>query len=106
MIIGIGNIIHNLGLVDFKNINKSNYGFDWAIEAHSKINGFLNEKNYQPLIDYAKQGKAFQLAIPTAEHYLPMIYTLGLQVKSDKMLLFNDELMAGSLSMTSIKLSE
>jgi 4,5-DOPA dioxygenase extradiol len=106
LIIGSGNIIHNLGLVDFRNINKPNYGFDWAIEAHSKINGYLREKNYQPLIDYAKQGKAFQLAIPTAEHYLPMIYTLGLQVKGDKMMLFNDELMAGSLSMTSIKLSE
>ena len=106
LIIGSGNIIHNLGLVDFRNMNKPNYGFDWAIEAHSKINGFLNEKNYQPLIDYAKQGKAFQLAIPTPEHYLPMIYTLGLQVKNDKMMLFNDELMAGSLSMTSIKLSE
>jgi len=106
LIIGSGNIIHNLGLVDFRNMNKPNYGFDWAMEAHSKINGYLSDRNYQPLIDYSKQGKAFQLAIPTAEHYLPMIYTLGLQVKSDKMLLFNDELMAGSLSMTSIKLSE
>jgi 4,5-DOPA dioxygenase extradiol len=106
LIIGSGNIIHNLGLVDFRNMNKPNYGFDWAIEAHSKINGYLREKNYQPLVDYAKQGKVFQLAIPTPEHYLPMIYTLGLQVKGDKMMLFNDELMAGSLSMTSIKLSE
>jgi len=106
LIIGSGNIIHNLGLADFRNMNKPNYGFDWAIETHAKVNGFLNDENYQPLIDYAKQGKAFQLAIPTAEHYLPMIYTLGLQVKSDKMLLFNDELMAGSLSMTSIRLSE
>jgi 4,5-DOPA dioxygenase extradiol len=106
LIIGSGNIIHNLGLVDFRNMNNPNYGFDWAIEAHSKINGYLREKNYQPLVDYAKQGKAFQLAIPTPEHYLPLIYTLGLQVKSDKMMLFNDELMAGSLSMTSIKLSE
>lgn len=102
LIIGSGNIIHNLGLVDFQNFHKDNYGFDWAVEARAGINGYLQSGNYQPLIDYRKQPKAYQLAIPTPDHYLPLLYTLGLQQKGESLRLFNDKLVAGSLSMTSV----
>jgi 4,5-DOPA dioxygenase extradiol len=105
LIIGSGNIVHNLGLVDFKNFNKDNYGFDWAIEAREFVNDKLRNGNYEALINYNKQSKAMQLAIPTPEHFLPLIYTLGLQEKTDKLSLFNDKLLAGSLSMTSVKLA-
>jgi len=44
------------------------------------------------------------LAVPTPEHYLPLLYTLGLKDKGDDLSLFNDKLLAGSLSMTSLKL--
>jgi 4,5-DOPA dioxygenase extradiol len=104
LIIGSGNIIHNLRLADFPNINKDNYGYDWAIEAKEKINGYLVNGNYQPLLDYEKQSKALKLAIPTPDHYLPLIYTLGLQQKGETISLFNDKLVAGSLSMTSLKI--
>ena len=104
LIIGSGNIIHNLGLVDFANMHKDNYGYEWAIEAHSHINKYLHENNHEPLINYEKQGKAFQLAIPTPDHYLPLLYTLGLQQKGEEKILFNDKLLAGSLSMTSVKI--
>ena len=60
--------------------------------------------NYQPLIDYTKQGKSLNLAIPTPDHYLPLIYTLGLKQSTEQISLFNDKLMAGSLSMTSLKI--
>lgn len=105
LIIGSGNIIHNLRLVDFPNMNKDNYGYDWAIEARETINKHLLSGNYQALIDYQKMDKAIQLAIPTPDHYLPLIYTLGLQEKGEKLELFNDKLMAGSLSMTSVKIT-
>ena len=105
LIIGSGNIIHNLGLVDFQNFHKDNYGYDWAVEARSSINQYLQDGNYQPLIAYEKQGKAYQLAIPSPDHYLPLIYTLGLQSKGEKITLFNDKLLAGSLSMTSVKIA-
>jgi 4,5-DOPA dioxygenase extradiol len=104
LIIGSGNIIHNLGLVDFRNFDKDNYGYDWAIEARTSINSYLLDGNFQPLIDFEKQNKSFQLAIPTPEHYLPLIYTLGLKDKKDNLSLFNDKLLAGSLSMTSVKM--
>jgi 4,5-DOPA dioxygenase extradiol len=105
LIIGSGNIVHNLRLVDFHNFDKDNYGYDWAIEAKENINDYLVDGNFQPLIDFEKQSKAFQLAIPTPDHYLPLIYTLGLKGKSEELSLFNDKLVAGSLSMTSVKIS-
>ena len=57
---------------------------------------------FQNLIHFEKQGAALQNAIPTPDHYLPLIYTLGLKEKSDNISLFNDELIGGSLSMTSV----
>lgn len=102
LIIGSGNIIHNLGLVDFKNLNKINYGFDWAIEAREKINNWINKGDIHSIIDYEKQGSVIQLAVPTPEHYLPLIYSLALKEKSESIKLFNDKLLAGSLSMTSL----
>lgn len=105
LIIGSGNIVHNLGLVDFRNMDKDNYGFDWAIESREKINKWLLEGNFDPIVNYHKQGSAIQLAIPTPDHYLPLIYTLGLKEKSESLSLFNDKLLAGSLSMTSVKIA-
>jgi len=105
LIIGSGNIIHNLGLVDWQNFNKDNFGFDWAIEAKETINQWILDGNNQPIIDYGKQIRAIQLAVPTPDHYLPLIYALGLKSKTDKIELFNDKMVAGSLSMTSLKIS-
>ncbi|MFH6995852.1 4,5-DOPA dioxygenase extradiol [Flavobacterium sp. FlaQc-48] len=104
LIIGSGNIVHNLRLVDFRNFDKDNYGYDWAIEARETINHYLLDGNFQPLIDFEKMNKAIQLAIPTPDHYLPLLYTLGLKEKSEELDLFNDKLLAGSLSMTSVKI--
>ena len=104
LIVGSGNIVHNLRLVDFQNLHRDNYGYDWAIEARATVNDYLLDGNFQPLIDFEKQSKALQLAIPTPDHYLPLIYTLGLKEKNEELSLFNDKLLAGSLSMTSVKI--
>jgi len=102
LIIGSGNIVHNLRKVDFRKINK-NYGYDWAIEADSKMKKWILEGNYQNLIEFKKQGEAFNLAIPTPEHYLPLLYTLGLKDEKDNTTIFNDNALGGSLTMTSVK---
>ena len=105
LIVGSGNVIHNLGLVDFRNMNKENYGYDWAIEVRELTNKWIIEGNHKPLIDYKNQGKALNLAAPSPDHYLPLLYILSLQDKTDKIELFNDKLVAGSLSMTSVIIS-
>ncbi len=104
LIIGSGNIVHNLRMMDFRNIHKDNYGFDWALEARQNINTLLKKGDYKPLLEYKRSGQAIQLAIPTPDHFLPLIYTLGLHHEKDEMELFNDKMVAGSISMTSLKL--
>lgn len=103
LIIGSGNIVHNLRLVDFANINKVDYGYEWAHEAFETVNNQLLKGDFKSLINYEKQSKAIQLAIPTPDHYLPLLYILGLQNKNEELSLFNNHLLAGSLSMTSVK---
>lgn len=104
LIIGSGNIVHNLRLIDWKNIDKVGAGWDWAREAREKTNNWILDGDFQKLIDYQKQGTFLQYAVPTPDHFLPMIYSLGLKEKSEELSLFNDSLIGGSLSMTSIKI--
>jgi 4,5-DOPA dioxygenase extradiol len=104
LIIGSGNIVHNLGRVDFGRINDIGYGYDWAIEARSFINQHLMDGNFQAIIDYQKGPSAMQLAVPTPDHYIPLLYSLGLKTKDEELSLFNDALLAGSLSMTSVRI--
>ncbi len=103
LIVGSGNIVHNLRMVDWSKLNE-NYGYDWAIEANDKMKEFIKNRNHQELIDFSKQGTAFNLAIPTPEHYLPLLYSIALQGDNEEITLFNDEPLGGSLSMTSLKI--
>jgi 4,5-DOPA dioxygenase extradiol len=105
LMVGSGNIIHNLRLVDFANMNKDNYGYDWAVEAREKLNNYILDNNFKPLLTYENLGQAFRLAVPTPEHYLPLIYILGMKQEKEEIQLFNDKLLAGSLSMTSLKIA-
>ena len=102
LIIGSGNMVHNLGLVDRGKIDEPGFGYDWAIEANDQIRNFILSNDHKPLIDYKSQGRAFNLAIPTPEHFLPLLYALALKEENETVSLFNDKAVAGSLSMTSI----
>jgi 4,5-DOPA dioxygenase extradiol len=104
LIIGSGNMVHNLGMVAWDRLNDAEYGYDWALEARSKMNQFILTNDHASLIQFKSQGKAFDLAIPTPEHYLPLLYTLALKEEKDKVSLFNDKPIAGSLTMTSVKI--
>ena len=73
-------------------------------EANEKMKSFILNDTHQNLIDYKANGKAFELAIPTPEHYLPMLYAMALKDDQDEVSLFNDEPLAGSLTMTSVKI--
>lgn len=105
LIVGSGNIIHNLGLVDFAKINEIGYGYDWAHEAHQTFNKHILKEEIDALANYQTGKKSLNLAVPTPDHYLPLLYILGLKEKKESIQLFNDKLLAGSLSMTSLKIS-
>lgn len=103
LIIGSGNMVHNLGMVEWKRLNET-FGYDWAIEANEKMKKFILSGDHKQLINFRSQGKAFDLAIPTPEHYLPLLYSLALKDDKDDVSLFNDKAVAGSLTMTSVKI--
>jgi 4,5-DOPA dioxygenase extradiol len=104
LIIGSGNMVHNLGLVAWDKLDAVGFAYEWAIEASEKMKKFVLSGDHQSLIDYQSQGKSYNLAIPTPEHYLPLLYALALKEEKDALKLFNDKAVAGSLTMTSVKI--
>lgn len=106
LIVGSGNMVHNLRKVAWDRLNDKDFGFDWAIEASEKMKSHIQSGDHEPLINFRAQGKAFDLAIPTPEHYLPLLYALALQEKGETVSLFNDRAVAGALTMTSVKIDK
>lgn len=106
LIIGSGNMVHNLGLVDWEKIDEPGFGYDWAIEANEKMIKFILSDDHRALIDYKSQGRAFNMAIPTPDHFLPLLYSLALKEEDETIEIFNDKAVAGSLTMTSIKIGK
>ena len=53
--------MHNLGLVDFKNINTLDQGYKWAHEARETINSHLLKGEFQPLVDYKNGGRSLRV---------------------------------------------
>ena len=102
LIVGSGNLVHNLRMIAWDKFNEPEYAYDWASEALEKMKKQILANDHQSLINYKMQGEAFKLAIPTSEHYLPLIYTLALKEENEKVSFFNDKTVAGSLAMTSL----
>ena len=103
LIIGSGNMVHNLSMVAWNKITE-NYGYDWALKMNDVFKQLIIDGDYKPLIHYESLGIESRLAIPTPEHYLPLLYSLGLKGSNDNVSFFNDKAVAGSLTMTSVKI--
>ena len=103
LIIGSGNMIHNLGMIAWDKISESDYGYDWAVEMNSVFKDKISSGDHQALIKYEGLNPASKLAIPTPDHYYPLIYLLALQDRQEEPEFFNDKLVGGSLNMTSVK---
>ncbi len=100
LVIGSGNIVHNLQRVNFT----MRSGFDWAIEFDDAIKKFIAEGDHKSIVEYDRMGNLSKLAVPTPDHYLPLIYSLALVNKDEPLKFFNDKTDAGSVSMTSFSL--
>lgn len=103
LIVASGNIVHNLGMVAWERLNET-YGFDWALEVNQNVKNWILSGDIQSLLSIRSKGKTYEWAIPTTEHYLPLLYTMGTQIPSDKVSFFNDKPVAGALTMTSVRL--
>ncbi|MBR0571718.1 4,5-DOPA dioxygenase extradiol [Microvirga sp. STS03] len=102
LIMGSGNMVHNLRMVAWDKINEPEYGYDWAKQINSTFKELIGNGSHDKLIKYEQLGKEAALAIPTPEHYWPLLYTLGLKGTKDDVSFFNDKVVGGSLTMTSV----
>lgn len=105
LIVGSGNMVHNLGMVAWDKLSES-FAFDWAQEASERMKQAILTGDHKPLIDFRSQGRAFDLAINSSEHFLPLLYMLAFQNKDERATLFNDKPVAGSLTMTSVRIGK
>jgi 4,5-DOPA dioxygenase extradiol len=106
LIVGSGNMVHNLGRVtlrsgDFRDFNEP-YGLDWALEASALFKKLIDAGQFHELARYQELGPAVHLAVPTPEHFLPMLYALAQKQPTDTITYFNDVPVGGSLTMTSM----
>lgn len=104
LIIGSGNMVHNLRMLAWDRLNEPGFGFDWARELNGKFKQLIADGNHQALINFSTISPDISKAIPTSEHYLPLLYNLSLQGKNEEVSFFNDKAVGGSLTMTSVKI--
>jgi 4,5-DOPA dioxygenase extradiol len=102
LVIGSGNMAHDLGMLDWEH---QNGGFDWALEMDASFKRLISSDDHAQLTRYRELTKAASLAVPTPEHYLPLLYTLALKTPSDNLSFFNEQVVLGSISMTSLQIS-
>jgi 4,5-DOPA dioxygenase extradiol len=106
LIVGSGNIVHNLGLIAWDKMSLPDYGYDWAIQARNEMKSYISDFNHNALSKASNHSREWQLAIPTPEHYLPLLYTLGAKLPNESPGYFNDQCVMGSLAMTSFILGD
>lgn len=101
LILGSGNIVHNLGEIDF---NEDAETFPWAADFDGKARHLIEKHDHTALINYEKLGHAAQLAIPTPEHYWPLLYILGLQEEDEGATFPIEGISHGSISMRCVRI--
>ena len=97
LVIGSGNIVHNLRM-----LNWDGGAYDWATEFDGKIAGMIGRRDHKGILDLLDRREEIRRAIPTSEHFLPMLYCLALQGSDDDVAFFTEEVTMGSLSMRSL----
>ena len=105
LIIGSGNIVHNLRL-SFQGVREQgeNFVYDWVTEFDEWAKEKINERDFKSLINYESAGTTAKLAVPTVDHYVPMLYSLALADKNENILYTHEELTFGAMSMRSFKI--
>ena len=97
LILGSGNVVHNLRRADM-NFNE---GYEWAKDFDNYIKDKITKKEYEDVVNYEKAGESAKLAVPTPDHFYPLLYVLGGVNNNDNVYIYNNSCFAGSLSMTS-----
>lgn len=102
LIVGSGNVVHNLSRIDWRNPG----GFNWAQEFDRSIKDAVLNRRLDDLLHIHQAGDSARLAVPTPDHFAPLLYIVGASDTSDRISVFNESCMYGSLSMTSYLFSD
>ena len=98
LIFASGNIVHNLRLVDWKMVKQ---GFDWAYDFDEYIYKNIMARRPDKILAFKEESKAASLAVPTPDHFYPLLYALGASDEEDTVSVYNQSADMGSLTMTS-----
>lgn len=99
LVVGSGDVVHNLGVM---RRDGSDAPFDWAARFNTRAKALIAAHDHGPLIDYLSLGEDARLSIPTPEHYLPLLYVLGMQGVDERAQFFTDRIELGSISMMGV----
>lgn len=102
LILGSGNIVHNLHTYSWGNHQVEPY--DWALRFESVVRNTLNSGDFQPLIEYEKLGRDAKLSVPTPDHYLPLLYILAQRQKDEEISFPVEGFDGGSISMLAVRI--
>lgn len=101
LLIGSGNIVHNLARIDLT----ASEGAPWAVRCNDQVKQYIADDDVQSLANFASSDPDALLSMPTPEHFLPLLYVLGVRGADDSIQWFNDTTAMGSVSMTSLVLA-
>ncbi len=99
LIVGSGNIVHNLRAMDF---TAEGRGYPWAEQFDEAAASALRRHDHDALVAFDQLTADASLSVPTAEHYLPLLYVLGAQAKDEPLAFPVEGMEMGSLSMRSV----
>ncbi len=101
LVVGSGNIVHNLRLAFARGLDAAPY--DWALDFDQWVKEKLVSRDFDALVDYEKAGEAGRLSVPTVDHYVPLLYTLGVADSGEPLEFTYDEVLS-SMSMRCFKI--
>lgn len=102
LVIGSGNVVHNLHAYVWG--RRSTAAFDWAVRFEKAVRASLVAGNHDALIDYTRLGEDARLAVPTPEHYLPLLYVAGLQRSEEAVDFPVEGFDGGAISMLAVRI--
>ena len=94
--------MHNLQVIDFDQNAKP---YEWAVEMDNWLKNCIAAYDIEKLVNYTKHLKDYSLGMPTDEHYLPLLYTLGMRTAEDEIKTIHESVQNGSISMRSVEIS-
>jgi 4,5-DOPA dioxygenase extradiol len=101
LLAGSGDVVHNLHAYAWGRHAQQPY--EWALRFEARVRAYLEAGHHSPLVDYPSLGDDALLAVPTPEHYLPLLYVLGASWPGEAVSFPVEGMDGGSVSMLAVR---